>query len=129
MISRTHRERERESIAGRLAKLRPAQIVPPHCRPPPPRSHTGQASSFFSFLPQLFFSLLLNVANLAATDHQPTPLHPQTHLIWPSSSIYSDPLFPDLSLFPSVSHSFFLLSPIYYVNVFILIFGCVKCIF
>ena len=29
----------------------------------------------------ILFSLLLNVADLAATNHQPTPLHPQTHPI------------------------------------------------
>ena len=39
-------------------------------------------------------------------------------------------LFPDLSLFPSFSHSFFLLSSSLWIkNIFILIFGCVKCIF
>ena len=39
-------------------------------------------------------------------------------------------LFLDLFVFPLISHSFFLLSSSLWIkNVFILIFGCVKCIF
>ena len=89
------RERERES------EKREQIVMPP---PPPSQAPAklksccphhpdclNQASSFFYLFPQLFFSFLLNVANLAATDHQPTPLHPQTHPIWPPlSSIHSD---------------------------------------
>ena len=84
--TRREREREREreivspplSPSQALAKLRSCC---PHC---PDR--VSQASSFFFLIPQLFFSLLLNVVDLAATNHQPTSLHPQTHLIWPSLS-------------------------------------------
>ena len=75
------------------------------------------------------FSLLLNVADLATTDHQLTPLHPK-----PTRSGYRRPpstsisLFPNLSLFPSIYHSFSLRSHSFFLllNVFILIFGCVK---
>ena len=47
-----------------------------------------------------------------------------------AASSHSDPLFPDLSLFPSISHFFFLLSlSLWIKDILILIFGCVKCIF
>ena len=45
------------------------------------------------------------IADLAATDHQPTPFHPQTHPIWllppPSTSILS---FPQSLALSSPSH-------------------------
>ena len=45
------------------------------------------------------------IANLATTDHQPIPLHPQTH----QSSCRRPPSTP-ISLFPSICQSFFLWS-------------------
>ena len=67
MISRRERERERErENRWPPSQASTAQTCCPYC---PDRA--GQASSFFSLLPQLFFSLLLNVADLAATDHRP----------------------------------------------------------
>ena len=107
----------------------PSQGQPRSCRPHRPDHVTPRTSSFFSLLPQLFFSLLLNVADLATTNHQPTPLYPPTHLIWSSpSSIHSDlSLSLNLSLFlaPSPTN----ISCICFEYVFILIFDCVKCIF
>ena len=62
------------------------------------------------------------------TSHSTPPPNPPD--LAAAASIHSDPLFPNLSLFPSISHSFFLLSPSLWIkNVFIFIFGCVKCIF
>ena len=93
----------------------------------------NQASSFFYLFPQLFFSFLLNVTNLAATDHQPTPLHStpkptRSGRRCPPSTLIS--LFPDLSL--SLNLSLFLpplteyIMYMLWINVFILIFDCVK---
>ena len=55
-------------------------------------------------------------------DHSTPPPNPPD--LAATASIHSNPFFP------SISHSFFLLSPSLLIkDVFILIFGCVKCIF
>ena len=127
MISRTHRQRERERERESTshspkprsgltsAKLRPAQIVLPHSPDHvalPPRSHAGQASSFFSLLPQRRRHLDRSLASRSRRHH----LRPISFLTHPRP-ISSPPLkmvavakdqslFPDLSLFPSISQSF-----------------------
>ena len=125
--SQAKRERERESTSHNpkprsgltSAKLRPAQIVlahsPDHVAPPP-RSHAGQASSFFSLLPQRRRHLDRSLASRSCRHH----LRPISFLTHPRP-ISSPPLkmvavakdqslFPDLSLFPSISQSFSLWS-------------------
>ena len=56
----------------------------------------------------ILFSLLLNVTDLAATDHQPTPLHPQTHPIWPPPSSIPSDLSLSQSIYLSLNLSLFL---------------------
>ena len=111
-----HPHRRLDRVALPPISRRPTiQITPPNQAKASPDRIAPLPSFFFSLLPQLFFSLLLNVIDLATIDHQPTPLHPQTHLIWPPpSSIHADLSFPDLSLVPSISPSFLLLLPLIY---------------
>ena len=125
-----------------LAKhLRPTNTGPPRSQPTPPslpihlsdrqpctdklrswQPTAGRASPGFPmhWPPPL-------IADLAATDHQPTSLYstPNPLDLTVTASIYSD------SLFPSVSRSFFPLSLSLWINdVFVLIFvSCVVYIF
>ena len=73
---------------------------------------------------------MLNVTDLATLDHQPTPLHPQTHPIWPLlSSIRVDlslsrsiSLSLNLSIFLSLIFEFFVVVVVVWVVVWVVVF-------
>ena len=117
--SKTHLQAHLSQALASPAKLWPAQIVLPHRlghTALPPRSRAGQASFFFSLLPQCRRHLDQSLAS-RSRRHHPRPIsfstHPRT-ILSPSQKIVAtakdQSLFPDLSLFPSISQSLSLIS-------------------
>ena len=81
----------------------PSRLSPPKMNPPKTDLVLDLPKTELVLDIPILFSLLLNVADPAAIDHQPTLLHPQTHPIQPPlSSIHSD---LSLSRFISLSPS------------------------
>ena len=95
-------------VAIGSSSVPPSRSLPPKTDPPKTDLVLDPLKIELVLDTPILFSLLLNVADLAATDNQPTPLHPQTHPMWPPpSSIHSD-LSLSRSISPSLNLSLFL---------------------
>ncbi|KAK4564230.1 hypothetical protein RGQ29_006346 [Quercus rubra] len=73
-------------VAAGSSSALPSRSSPPKPDPPKTDLVLNPPKTELVLDTPILFSLLLNVTYLATTNHQPTPLHPQTHTIWPLSS-------------------------------------------
>ena len=96
-------------VAARSSSAAPSRSSPPKTDPPKTDLILDPPKTELVLDTLILFSLLLNVADLAATNNQPTPLHPQTHSIWPPPSSIHSNLSLSRSIYLSLNLSLFLL--------------------